>query len=434
LYLRAPRRNAEGVTPCAFNHCNRTGVREWRPLLHGEIARRALDIANAIIEEIVARSTDDATLADGAAGHALVHAYSASVSPGHRTDDTASRELDRAIDAVASTEMTPSLYAGFLGVAWTAQLLSGAGMDSAADANEDIDAALLELVAVSPWSGEYDLISGLVGFGVYALERLPRPAASSMLEAIVDRLDELGERRNDGITWHTPVRFLPPHARESHPDGWYNLGLAHGVPGVIAFLAGVCAARVAAPKARPLLDGAVSWLLARGGPQSDEAAFGYCVDRSNGPEPSRHAWCYGDPGVATAVLLAARAISQAAWRDVALSVARRAALRPRPHTGVVDASLCHGAAGLAHLYNRLFQATGERDFAVEARYWIERTLEYRGVGGIAGYRRAEFDGTQIDDTGLLNGAAGIALALLAAASNVEPGWDRAFLLSLRPLT
>ena len=100
----------------------------------------------------------------------------------------------------------------------------------------------------------------------------------------------------------------------------------------------------------------------------------------------------------------------------------------------MDASLCHGTAGLAHLYNRLFQSTGERDFAVEARYWIERTLEYRGVGGIAGYRRAEFDGTQIDDTGLLNGAAGIALALLAAASNVEPGWDRAFLLSLRPLT
>ena len=50
MYLRAPRRNAEGVTPCAFNHCNRTGVREWRPLLHGEIARRALDIANAIID------------------------------------------------------------------------------------------------------------------------------------------------------------------------------------------------------------------------------------------------------------------------------------------------------------------------------------------------------------------------------------------------
>src|SRR5205814_7324297 len=125
---------------------------------------------------MIARSTDDATLADGAAGHALVHAYSASVSPGRRTDGIASRELDRAIDAVASTAMTPSLYAGFLGVAWTAQLLSGAGMDSAEDANEEIGAGLLAVVGVAPWPGAYGLISGLVGFGVYALERLPRAA------------------------------------------------------------------------------------------------------------------------------------------------------------------------------------------------------------------------------------------------------------------
>ena len=132
-----------------------------------------------------------------------------------------------------------------------------------------------------------------------------------------------------------------------------------------------------------------------------------------------------------AVLLAARAVSQPEWQDAALSVARRAALRPRQHTGVVDAGLCHGTAGLAHLYNRLFQSTGERDFGVEARYWIERTFAYRGLGGVAGYRRVDLDGTQSDDAGLLTGAAGIALALFAAASTTEPIWDRALLLSTR---
>ena len=34
----------------------------------------------------------------------------------------------------------------------------------------------------------------------------------------------------------------------------------------------------------------------------------------------------------------------------------------------------------------------------------------------------------VDDSGLLNGAAGIALALLAAATPVEPVWDRLLLL------
>ena len=74
-------------------------------------------------------------------------------------------------------------------------------------------------------------------------------------------------------------------------------------------------------------------------------------------------------------------------------------------------------------------STGERDFGVEARYWIERTFAYRGLGGVAGYRRVDLDGTQSDDAGLLTGAAGIALALFAAASTTEPIWDRALLLS-----
>ena len=39
--------------------------------------------------------------------------------------------------------------------------------------------------------------------------------------------------------------------------------------------------------------------------------------------------------------------------------ARAAVSRPRGDAGVVDGGLCHGAAGLAHLDNRLHQATGK---------------------------------------------------------------------------
>src|SRR5205814_920463 len=181
---------------------------------------------------------------------------------------------------------------------WAAQFLAGEDIDAEVDVNEDVDGALLRLVASPLWSGEYDLVSGLVGFGVYALERLPRPAAVATLEAIVERLDELGERQSDGIAWLTPSRVLRAEARGSCPGAWYNLGLAHGVPGVIAFLGGVCAAGIAKARARPLLERAVSWLLARRSPEPAEAAFGCCVDRSNRREPTRTAWCYGDPGVA----------------------------------------------------------------------------------------------------------------------------------------
>src|SRR5262249_2093599 len=141
----------------------------------------------------------------------------------------------------------------------------------------------------SPWKDDYDLISGLVGFGVYALERMTpgadatRLAAVVCLERVINRLAETAEHRAEGITWWTNPAWLPPETRPRWPPGYYNVGLAHGVPGVIALLGCVCAAPsprvlsptmgertrgegVALPQARALLNGAVRWLLEQDGP------------------------------------------------------------------------------------------------------------------------------------------------------------------------
>jgi hypothetical protein len=104
---------------------------------------------------------------------------------------------------------------------------------------------------------------------------------------------------------------------------------------------------------------------------------------------------------------------------------------------VVDAGLCHGAAGLGHLFNRLFQATGDSCLAEAARFWLARTLQMRRPGrGVGGYEAWQLDDdgkvTWIADPGLLAGAAGIALALLAATTPVEPAWDRVLLVSVPP--
>ena len=48
---------------------------------------------------------------------------------------------------------------------------------------------------------------------------------------------------------------------------------------------------------------------------------------------------------------------------------------------------------------------------------------------LLGYRNIEKEGRRVDQPGLLDGAPGVALTLLAAATNVAPDWDRAFLLS-----
>jgi hypothetical protein len=415
----------------------------WRPLLDLDARGRALEVVAAIADSLRAgwpASGDRGvvagpSLAGGAAGLAVLFAYLAPF--GKVVEAAAGRWLDRAIDAVSGAPVPASLYGGLTGVGWATahvrRLLPGLARE---DISDEIDETLLEHLGGPPWQKEFDLVTGPVGFGVYALDRLPRPAAVGCLERVIDYLAEKAEHRPEGVTWWTDPAWLIPETRAQHPRGHYDLGVAHGVPGVIALLGCACAAGVAESKARPLLDGAVRWLLAQ---QMTEgpAAFSSFAGPDITPAPARLAWCYGDLGLAVSLLWAARCVGEADWEQAALAVARRAAGRRPEQSGVVDAGLCHGAAGVAHLFNRLFQATGEERFAEAARFWFERTLALRQPDrGVAGYlsRSPGEDGalTWLAEPGLLTGAAGIALALLAAASAVEPAWDRMLLASVPP--
>jgi lantibiotic modifying enzyme len=415
----------------------RSETMPWQPLLTGTIKARAWDSIRAIVEDISAQEHSvslDASLASGTTGLALLHGYLAQIESEHDHAALAWRRLQHAIAAVEDNPTSASLYSGLTGVGWVIAHLQDrlGGLDGEDDLAE-IDEVLLKHLDQSPWTGNYDLIQGLVGFGVYALERLPRPAAIACLERVVDRLAETAEHQGDGLTWWTNPAWLPAETREQFPRGYYNLGLAHGVPGVIALLGQVCTAGVAVARARPLLEGAVSWLLANQGP----GGFAHCVVAEEPDKPARLAWCYGDPGVAAALLGAARCVKEPARERQALAIARRATQRPPADAGVVDAGLCHGAAGLGHLFNRLYQASGEPWLAQAARSWLARTLEMRqpgrGIGGYEAWSPGD-DGnlTWKAEPSLLTGAAGIALALLAATTTIEPAWDRTLLVAIPP--
>jgi hypothetical protein len=411
----------------------------WQPILEGKQRQRALDCILAIERDLL--PTSDPTLADGNAGQAIFHTYlgqsgeSIAVSEGGHL--AAARQcLQRAIAAIADRTARASLFSGLTGVGFALAHL-GAHLQLSVDTKAfgddlaEIDAALLEHIGESPWQDDYDLISGLVGYGVYALERLPARQASACLERIVARLADTAEQRPDGLTWWTNPCFLVAERSREYPNGFYNLGLSHGVPGVIGLLARVGAAGVAVNESRRLLNGAVDWLLA----QDCDAGFPAWIAPGESPRSARLAWCYGDPGVAVSLDIAARCCDEPAWEQKALAIARRAADRALDRAGVVDAGLCHGAAGLGHVFNRLFQATGESWLADASRGWLEQAMAMgqcgHGVGGFQAWSLGE-EGVMawVTDSGLLTGAAGIALAFLAAITEIEPNWDRMLMTSI----
>jgi hypothetical protein len=393
-------------------------------------------------------------LADGPPGQALFFHYLDQARPGQGHDERALAHLETAIAATAETMTAPGLYGGFSGVAWALEHLTGRLLEPPApgeeDPGEEVATALTAYLGHTPWLDDYDLISGLVGFGVWAVERAPRSGGEEAAESVVRRLGELAERGDGGggVTWRTPPERMLASEAASHPQGNFNLGVAHGVPGVIGILGEMVAAGLPAGgaagegTARELLAGAVEWLLGQRLPAGSPSCFSYSVAPGVEPVPARLAWCYGDPGVSLALLSAARAAGEPEWERQAVAVARAAAARDPDASGVVDGGLCHGAAGLAHLYNRLFQATGDPLFKAAALAWIERLMAQRRPGqGIAGWQAwrpiGEVIGPNpelgwVDDRGFLTGAAGIGLVLLGALSPVEPAWDRVLLSSAPP--
>lgn len=382
-------------------------------LLSGALRDEALQLAGRLsttLRPVAAAGPRDASLASGSAGLAVCSGQFARTRADQKAAEAAVTHLEVAVDTVLTSTLSSSLYSGFVGVAWAVELvdrLLGSGGETASG---DIDDALARLLQRYPEDAPYDLTSGLTGLGVYALARWPRLGAVQCALGVVEQLARRARHDPDGIFWLSPHRLdLPARV---------DLGVAHGIAGVIAFLARAYWLGLARQVVRPLLDGAVSWLLTHLVDTPAGPTVPYLVADGVAPAPARSAWCHGDPGVAIALLLAAQDVAQPAWAAVATDLAVRAAVRPPYQSGVADAGLCHGSAGLVHLFNRMHQMTAEPVLADAARFWVERTLELCTTAGPA-----------YGGAGLLEGAAGVAVAMEAASTTAEPVWDQMLLVS-----
>jgi lantibiotic modifying enzyme len=394
----------------------------WKVISDRYLSRKIFARVHSIALELMAQDDVPASagISRGLPGMALFLAYAANAT---NTKEYAIRSLSMVDRAIAELETATRLdmhpFTGFPGSIWaidhTLHVLGELG--PAESISLEYDSLAMEMVA-SPWQPGYDLIGGLVGHGLFALLRSARGAATVL--AVLDRLSASAEPMAGGIAWRTPQRTLAgEQERSKYPNGNFNLGMAHGTAGAIALLAEARSAGIAIP--RGLLEGALSWLVSVRNPEGMPSAFGYNAEE---PTVSRLAWCYGDPGVLLA-LLKAEISGCSECSTFTRCVAEKILHRSIDTSMVVDAGLCHGAAGLAHLYNVFFQVTGDvrfkalcismykhalsicdRDQEAYGQFWKRRTVLGHEIG-----------------LGYLIGAAGTGLALLASVSTLEPDWD-----------
>jgi lantibiotic biosynthesis protein len=233
---------------------------------------------------------------------------------------------------------------------------------------------------------------------------------------------------------------------EVYPHGNLNCGLAHGIPGPLALLALSHRAGVSTPGMADAIETAADWLVEHrfdddwgvnwptAVPHTEEhgptgAILRQAQARSSPEGPSRCAWCYGSPGVARALWLAGDALDRDDYRALAISSLEAVFRRPVPMRRIDSPTFCHGVAGLLQIALRFANDTGAPLFVEESRGLVRQLLAHHQPDSLLGFRNLEIADHEIDQPGLLDGAPGVALVLLAAATDVEPTWDRLFLLS-----
>lgn len=425
----------------------------WCPPAHGAIAVQVTQIVRRIaiiIETIIGealpsleRSTSQQThfrvsLANGMAGIAIFYAALYKATSDDHWLCLARRYVGEAVIAMASVGTRCSLYEGYVGVAWASRFLdSFCGSLTEEEKYGDIENAILRHLGVKEEHLNYDVMSGIVGIGLYGMAAASHESGVECINRVIDRLISNVVEEKGLPTWSAYRSVHRERDGSGNRRHSYNLGMAHGVPSIISFLAKALGDGHHPGGLREIVGGSISWLMAQAFESPRGSMFPGYIDEGRIPVASRLSWCYGDLSVAMCILQAASHLHAAAWRSEAIEIALGTLGRCGKSERIIGPAFCHGSAGIMHQYNRLFNATSNKKFKSACLYWLDETLTHlndrRNPICVSGDKNCcHVVHPWTGDLGLLNGLAGIGLALMAATNLGEPDWDVLFLLDVTP--
>ncbi|MET9567183.1 lanthionine synthetase C family protein [Streptomyces tauricus] len=276
-----------------------------------------------------------------------------------------------------------------------------------------------------PTLGEYDLISGLTGLGMYHLHRGHKTELRNVLAYLV--------RLTEPIT--IDPRHLPgwwtgdsPDLRPSPqwPGGHGNFGLAHGIAGPLTLLATALRHGHTVPGQTKAIIRICDWLDRWRTGAGSRAWWPDLITRTEHrsgelqrPGPGRPSWCYGTPGIARAQQLAGLALGDRDRQRQAEQALAGCLADEQQLAQLTDASLCHGWAGLVQTVSRAAADVIDDELRTRLPGLNTRFNEHVAhLGPPAG-------------TALMDGTAGIHLVRLTDSANtaVTASWDRCLLLT-----
>ncbi len=342
--------------------------------------------------------------------------------------------LEKALELIESSLSDFNSYnlsysSGIAGLAWTIEHLFKYDFFDA-DTNEifsSIDEKIFEWQNNNLKKGDFDFLHNGLGASMYFLGRneLGHKYLSNVPELLKDNSEI--DRKTNEVKWKSKIGL--------EGDVWgYNFGLSHGIPSIIGILTRLCNHGINEELSKELLVGATNYIKNNSLEPEALSVFPYSIVEGQESSSSRLAWCYGDLGVAISLFQASRILHDDDLKDFSLGVLKKCcSRRDLKDNKLMDAGLCHGTAGIAHIYNHMYKETGDVEFKETAIYWFDQTLKFatsnNAYAGFLTYRNFNNKPTYEKSIGFLEGISGIGLALISLVSDLESAWDESLLIS-----
>lgn len=378
--------------------------------------------------------TGNISVLNGPPGTVLLYTYAYLHFEDEKYLNSAFQILDHLTDTLAGSEFHHSWSYGVAGAGFVFQHLQNLGfIDKKADLNlQELDQFILEGIRQDYEQQYWDPLHGLVGCGIYFMERHKHANQSTILQQITRYLLQLHKKVNGNCVW---LSKDPERLEEAH----YNFGMAHGMPGIISFLASVFTLNICQTEINEIVPSCIDYIIQHRNKNGTGSLFPSSVSMNTSSargRVSRLGWCYGDLCIANALIAWGRACNQFYFIETGIDIALQTLTRNRENAQCVDASFCHGSSGIIHQYNCLYQLTKNEAFRQGALKWLETALEHFYLPGTTGneYRYWTYNPDTRENfftgnSSLLEGTAGIALVYLSLIGKTTSEWDSIFFIN-----
>lgn len=361
---------------------------------------------------------------DSGIAHYFAHRYLHTNEP--KFIDLSVDRIEKGIEYFSNHRVDFGFSNGIAGFTWLVKYLINQNLiDEGTIDTSETDFLIYKSALNDCEHKHYDFLDGMIGKAMIFLDDSSK---QDYLFDLTKKLIDFSEKENGRITWFDYYTSKIPNSNSAVNQT--NFGMAHGIPSILFFLALVYERGLLKNILDEVLISASNSLLEEE-IATGESCFSY---DSNSQGSSRLAWCYGDLGVALALIKVSDVLNNSAIRFEALRILEKSSLRRLEDSGIksdlslnrIEKGFCHGVAGISHMFNRLcarfhtFEA-----LAVANSYWLDKLLESAEVNeSYFSFEKGKGRSQWYHDTSLLSGSAGIGLVLMSHIDKGLPKWDR----------